>query len=144
MDGSQQCAAPTHQIFPSRLSCYGNFDYLHRINFCGIALDFLTTRASRQLAGFQQNLPQSLVGESNSGSQLEYPARYLRNSFAPFWYRLLGAKVGRNAEISTAQGLIPDLLTLGDESFIADAVMLGDEAISGGWMTPSPDGHLAS
>ncbi len=55
--------------------------------------------------------------------------------FAPFWYRLLGAKVGRDAEISTAQGLIPDLLTLGDETFIADAVMLGDEEIDGGWMT---------
>jgi non-ribosomal peptide synthetase-like protein len=55
--------------------------------------------------------------------------------FAPSWYRLLGAKVGRDAEISTAQGLIPDLLTLGDESFIADAVMLGDEEVIGGWMT---------
>ncbi|MGE5472301.1 MAG: Pls/PosA family non-ribosomal peptide synthetase [Bacteroidota bacterium] len=55
--------------------------------------------------------------------------------FAPAWYRLLGARVGRDAEISTAQGLIPDLLTLGDETFIADAVMLGDEEIDGGWMT---------
>lgn len=58
--------------------------------------------------------------------------------FAPTWYRLLGAKVGRDAEISTAQGLIPDLLTLGDESFIADAVMLGDEEVIGGWMTLRP------
>ena len=47
--------------------------------------------------------------------------------FAPFWYRLLGAKVGRDAEISTALGVVPDMLTLGDETFIADAVMLGDE-----------------
>ena len=58
--------------------------------------------------------------------------------YAPFWYRLLGAKVGRDAEISTAQGLVPDLLTLGDETFIADAVMLGDEEIDGGWMTLKP------
>lgn len=58
--------------------------------------------------------------------------------FAPIWYRLLGARVGRDAEISTAQGLIPDLLTLGDETFIADAVMLGDEEIDGGWMTLRP------
>lgn len=58
--------------------------------------------------------------------------------FAPIWYRLLGAKVGRDAEISTAQGLVPDLLTLGDETFIADAVMLGDEEIDGGWMTLRP------
>ncbi|MGB8250929.1 MAG: Pls/PosA family non-ribosomal peptide synthetase, partial [Azonexus sp.] len=58
--------------------------------------------------------------------------------YSPFWYRLLGARVGRGAEISTAQGLIPDLLTLGDETFIADAVMLGDEAIDGGWMSLRP------
>jgi len=58
--------------------------------------------------------------------------------FSPFWYRLLGAKVGSGAEISTAQGLIPDLLTLGDETFIADAVMLGDEGIDGGWMSLRP------
>jgi len=55
--------------------------------------------------------------------------------YAPFWYRLLGAKVGRDAEISTALGVVPDMLTLGDETFIADAVMLGDEHIDGGWMT---------
>ncbi|MES2180880.1 MAG: Pls/PosA family non-ribosomal peptide synthetase [Pseudomonadota bacterium] len=58
--------------------------------------------------------------------------------YAPFWYRLLGAKVGRDAEISTAQGVVPDLLTLGDESFIADGVMLGDESIEGGWMRTQP------
>ncbi|WP_349630246.1 Pls/PosA family non-ribosomal peptide synthetase [Acidovorax sp. CCYZU-2555] len=55
--------------------------------------------------------------------------------FVPYWYRLLGAKIGRHAEISTAMGLIPDMLTLGDESFIADAVMLGDEEVDGGWMS---------
>jgi len=58
--------------------------------------------------------------------------------FAPIWYRLLGAKVGHDAEISTAQGLIPDLLTLGDETFIADAVLLGDEEVDGGWMSLRP------
>ncbi|NDI84403.1 Pls/PosA family non-ribosomal peptide synthetase [Undibacterium crateris] len=58
--------------------------------------------------------------------------------FAPFWYRLLGAKVGRGAEISTALGVVPDMLTLGDETFIADAVLLGDEQIDGGWMTMHP------
>ncbi|MEO7495249.1 MAG: Pls/PosA family non-ribosomal peptide synthetase, partial [Massilia sp.] len=58
--------------------------------------------------------------------------------FAPYWYRLLGAKVGRDAEISTALGVVPDMLTLGDETFIADAVMLGDEQIDGGWMTMQP------
>ncbi|MDY7579641.1 amino acid adenylation domain-containing protein [Herbaspirillum sp. RTI4] len=58
--------------------------------------------------------------------------------YAPFWYRMLGAKVGRGAEISTALGVVPDMLTLGDESFIADAVLLGDEHIDGGWMRVQP------
>lgn len=58
--------------------------------------------------------------------------------YAPFWYRLLGAKVGRHAEISTALGVVPDMLTLGDETFIADAVLLGDEKIAGGWITMQP------
>jgi len=58
--------------------------------------------------------------------------------FAPFWYRLLGAKVGKGAEISTALGVVPDMLTLGDETFIADAVLLGDEEIDAGWMRMQP------
>jgi non-ribosomal peptide synthetase-like protein len=58
--------------------------------------------------------------------------------YAPFWYRILGAKVGKGAEISTALGVVPDMLTLGDESFIADAVLLGDEQIDRGWMTMHP------
>ena len=55
--------------------------------------------------------------------------------FSPYWYRLLGAKVGKGTELSTALGVVPDMLTLGDECFIADAVMLGDEEIDQGWMT---------
>ena len=58
--------------------------------------------------------------------------------YAPFWYRLLGAKVGKGAEISTALGVVPDMLTLGDDTFIADAVLLGDEQIDGGWMSMQP------
>jgi non-ribosomal peptide synthetase-like protein len=55
--------------------------------------------------------------------------------YAPSWYRMLGARIGKHAEISTAMGIVPDMLTLGDETFIADAVMLGDEQVEGGWMT---------
>ena len=55
--------------------------------------------------------------------------------YSPFWYRMLGAKVGKGAEVSTALGVVPDMLTLGDECFIADAVMLGDEEIDQGWMS---------
>jgi non-ribosomal peptide synthetase-like protein len=41
------------------------------------------------------------------------------------WYRALGVKVGRRAEISTAAAIIPDLVEIGPESFIADAVLFG-------------------
>ncbi|HEX7480754.1 MAG TPA: Pls/PosA family non-ribosomal peptide synthetase [Polyangiales bacterium] len=40
------------------------------------------------------------------------------------WYRLLGARIGARAELSTAAGVSPDLLTLGQEAFVADAVSL--------------------
>ncbi len=55
--------------------------------------------------------------------------------FAATWLRLMGAKVGRGAEISTATGVIPDLLTVGEDSFVADGVTLGDEEQRGGWMS---------
>ena len=41
------------------------------------------------------------------------------------WYRALGAKVGRRAEISTATSVVHDLIEIGEESFIADGVVFG-------------------
>ena len=41
------------------------------------------------------------------------------------WFRLMGATVGRRAEISTATSVVHDLVTIGPESFIADGVVLG-------------------
>lgn len=58
--------------------------------------------------------------------------------YAPWWYRLLGARVGPGTEISTALGVVPDMLTIGTDSFVADGVMLGDERIEGGWMSLRP------
>ncbi|HEY1787295.1 MAG TPA: Pls/PosA family non-ribosomal peptide synthetase [Verrucomicrobiae bacterium] len=58
--------------------------------------------------------------------------------FVPTWLRLLGVKVGRHAEVSTAEGMVPELLSLGEDSFIADGAMLGDEELRGGWMILKP------
>lgn len=58
--------------------------------------------------------------------------------FAAAWLRLMGARVGRHAEISTATSIVPDLLHLGDDSFIADGVLLGDEEQRGGWIVLAP------
>jgi non-ribosomal peptide synthetase-like protein len=58
--------------------------------------------------------------------------------YAPSWLRFLGVKVGRHTEISTAEGVVPELLSLGDDCFIADGVLLGDEEQRGGWMILKP------
>ncbi|HVV68643.1 MAG TPA: Pls/PosA family non-ribosomal peptide synthetase [Gammaproteobacteria bacterium] len=45
--------------------------------------------------------------------------------YLPQWLRMLGAKVGKHTEISTTAHTSPDLLSIEDESFIADGVFLG-------------------
>lgn len=54
------------------------------------------------------------------------------------WYRLLGAKLGRRAEVSTAGAASPDLLDIGEEAFIADAVSLGTPTYDLGRVTLAP------
>ncbi len=49
-----------------------------------------------------------------------YATLYLRP-----WYRLMGVKIGERAEISTATAIIPDLVEIGAESFVADGVVFG-------------------
>lgn len=55
------------------------------------------------------------------------------------WYKLLGARLGKGAEISTASFISPDLLSIGDESFIADSVSLGAPRVREGVMTLGPN-----
>ena len=49
--------------------------------------------------------------------------------FVAYFFRLLGAKVGKNTEISTASNVTHKLFEIGNESFIADAVILGESDI---------------
>ena len=51
------------------------------------------------------------------------------------WYRLLGARLGKGAEVSTASFISPDLLSIGDESFVADSVSLGAPRVRDGVVT---------
>jgi len=78
-----------------------------------------------------------LMGQILDGSLHELHGLYA-SSFAPMWLRFLGVKVGRDAEVSTAEGIVPELLELGDGCFIADGAMLGDEEQRGGWMILRP------
>lgn len=50
------------------------------------------------------------------------------------WLRLLGARVGAGAEVSTVAHIDPDLLTIGDESFVADMASLGGATVCNGRM----------
>jgi non-ribosomal peptide synthetase-like protein len=45
--------------------------------------------------------------------------------YLPTWLRMLGAKIGARAEISTVTNLAPDLIEIADESFFADGSMVG-------------------
>jgi non-ribosomal peptide synthetase-like protein len=50
------------------------------------------------------------------------------------WYRLMGAKIGKDSEISTNLSGRYDLVEIGEKCFIADEVVLGDEDMRRGWM----------
>jgi non-ribosomal peptide synthetase-like protein len=54
--------------------------------------------------------------------------------YLPSWLRLMGAKVGRRAEISTVNQISTDLLEVGEESFLADSVSIGSPDVKNGIM----------
>jgi len=51
--------------------------------------------------------------------------------FVSAFFRLLGAKIGKNTEVSTASSVTHPLLEIGDGCFIADAVTLGEADVRG-------------
>ncbi|MEV6736817.1 Pls/PosA family non-ribosomal peptide synthetase [Streptomyces sp. NPDC051104] len=65
---------------------------------------------------------------------LEYSLTFTNSLYATLytvpWLRLLGARVGRGAEVSTAACIDPDLLTLKESSFVADMASIGAAAFA--------------
>ena len=59
--------------------------------------------------------------------------------FTPRLLRLLGAKIGRNVEVSTVMHVVPDLVEMEDGSFLADACMVGGPRIHRGWAELAPN-----
>lgn len=47
------------------------------------------------------------------------------------FFRALGAKIGKNTEVSTASSVTHPLLEIGDNAFVADAVTLGEADVRG-------------
>jgi non-ribosomal peptide synthetase-like protein len=78
---------------------------------------------------FVDRLMEMSLGMTNS----LYATLYL----APF-LRLLGAKIGRMAEISTLSHITPDLLAIEDESFVADIAHVGPAILGGGQFQLAP------
>lgn len=52
--------------------------------------------------------------------------------------RLLGARIGRWSEVSTVGHIDPDMLTLGDESFVADIAVVGPAIFYHGYVALMP------
>ncbi|MEV5986747.1 Pls/PosA family non-ribosomal peptide synthetase [Streptomyces sp. NPDC052051] len=73
---------------------------------------------------------------------LEYSLTFTNPLYATLytvpWLRLLGARVGRGAEVSTTAYIDPDLLTLQDGSFVADMASVGAAAFGGDRMAFGP------
>lgn len=45
--------------------------------------------------------------------------------FTPMWLRSMGARIGRDAEVSTVTRFTPELTEIGDGAFLADGAMVG-------------------
>jgi len=93
-----------------------------------------------------------LIGPLKAGTTSLHSVKYLRHWFAayllentrtilapvyatvyfPGLMRELGAKVGRGSEISTVSHVCPDLLEIGDGSFLADACLIGGQRVHNG------------
>ena len=59
-----------------------------------------------------------------------YSTVYMRH-----WYRLMGARIGRDTEVATNFSGRFDTIEIGERCFVADEVVIGDEDIRRGWMT---------
>jgi non-ribosomal peptide synthetase-like protein len=55
--------------------------------------------------------------------------------YLPLWYRLMGAKVGRHAEMSAFENVCAERLTLKDYVFVADDVIVGLPHVEKGMVT---------
>jgi non-ribosomal peptide synthetase-like protein len=58
--------------------------------------------------------------------------------FWPAWLRLAGMRVGRGCEISTIIDVVPELIDIGDWSFLADGIYLGGPHVHRGTVSLAP------
>jgi non-ribosomal peptide synthetase-like protein len=78
------------------------------------------------------------LGDQMMGLSLQLTNSIYGTLYAGPWLRCLGANVGNFAEVSTASHVDPDLLTIEEESFVADQVSLGAAVFWGGKIALGP------
>lgn len=88
--------------------------------FCGKIKEGMCRRNSWMFLRYQIcQLMMSHFSSDNLRPLVETP-------LTPWIYRALGAKIGKNCELSTMAKVTPDLLTVGNQAMLADDVTLGD------------------
>jgi non-ribosomal peptide synthetase-like protein len=132
------CADPAGALLRAGLPRQRGADRADRAGVGGIRWGVLPRLKPGRFAVHSNTYCRQMAGQPHPGIEPERPARDLRHRVRAVLVPPARRQGGRDAEISTALGVVPDMLTLGDETFIADAVMLGDEQIDGGWMTMQP------
>ncbi len=72
------------------------------------------------------------------GVNLELTNSLFGTLYTPHWLRRLGAHIGRNTEIATIANIDPDLLSLGEGSFVADMGSVGAAIYANGHVAFRP------
>ncbi len=124
----------------------GDYDFSYMISAPGLALLYILLFAAETII-----ITRILQRGIKPGKYAIYSAFYVRKWFAdqllslnlivlhPIYatvyvsrfFRALGAKIGKDTEISTASSVTHPLLEIGDGAFVADAVTLGEADIRG-------------
>jgi non-ribosomal peptide synthetase-like protein len=124
----------------------GDYDFTYMINAPGLALLYILLFAAETII-----ITRLLQRNIKPGKYPIYSMFYVRKWFAdqllslnlivlhPIYatvfvsrfFRALGAKIGKDTEISTASSVTHPLLEIGDGAFVADAVTLGEADIRG-------------
>jgi non-ribosomal peptide synthetase-like protein len=103
---------------------------------CAVILSLHTMVAPTAPEGVHPARSELGVRKWMADKLLEMSLTYTNSLYATLytvpWLRALGAKIGRGSEVSTAAHLDPDLLTLGEKSFIADMASIGGATFHNG------------
>ena len=104
-----------------------------------VALEALLMRAMGQVrAGVISRWGLSFVRVWLKTRILQLAGDWLAGTvFWPIWLRLAGMRVGAGCEISTIMDVVPELITIGRNSFLADGIYIGGPRVHRGTVTLS-------